>query len=410
MCKNNKTLLKICYEKSIFEDNFYEYNNQYIMDFSLTEEHIMIRDAARDFAQTELLPGVIERDNAQTFPDELVRKMGEVGFLGIMVDPKYGGSGMDAISYVLIMEELSKIDASASVMVSVNNSLVCYGLEAYGTEEQKQKYLTKLATGEQIGAFCLSEPEAGSDATSQATTAEDKGDYYLLNGTKNWITNGGRAGVYLVIAQTDRSKKHRGINAFIVEAGMEGFHVGPKEDKLGIRGSDTHTLQFNDVKVPKENRIGEDGFGFKFAMKTLSGGRIGIAAQALGIASGSYELALKYSKERKAFGTEICNHQAIAFKLADMHTEVEAARMLVMKAAWDKDQGNNYDMSGAMAKLYASKVAMEQSVEAVQIHGGNGFVKDYHVERLMRDAKITQIYEGTSEIQKIVISRGIIKG
>ena len=380
------------------------------MDFSLTEEHIMIRDAARDFAQNELLPGVIERDNAQTFPDELVRKMGEVGFLGIMVDPKYGGSGMDAISYVLIMEELSKIDASASVMVSVNNSLVCYGLEAYGTEEQKQKYLTKLATGEQIGAFCLSEPEAGSDATSQATTAEDKGDHYLLNGTKNWITNGGRAGVYLVIAQTDRSKKHRGINAFIVEAGTEGFHVGPKEDKLGIRGSDTHTLQFNDVKVPKENRIGEDGFGFKFAMKTLSGGRIGIAAQALGIASGSYELALKYSKERKAFGTEICNHQAIAFKLADMHTEVEAARMLVMKAAWDKDQGNSYDMSGAMAKLYASKVAMEQSVEAVQIHGGNGFVKDYHVERLMRDAKITQIYEGTSEIQKIVISRGVIKG
>ncbi|WNW01622.1 acyl-CoA dehydrogenase [Tenacibaculum sp. HL-MS23] len=380
------------------------------MDFSLTEEHIMIRDAARDFAQNELLPGVIERDNAQTFPDELVRKMGEVGFLGIMVDPKYGGSGMDAISYVLIMEELSKIDASASVMVSVNNSLVCYGLEAYGTEEQKQKYLTKLATGEQIGAFCLSEPEAGSDATSQATTAEDKGDHYLLNGTKNWITNGGRAGVYLVIAQTDRSKKHRGINAFIVEDGTEGFHVGPKEDKLGIRGSDTHTLQFNDVKVPKENRIGEDGFGFKFAMKTLSGGRIGIAAQALGIASGAYELALKYSKERKAFGTEICNHQAIAFKLADMYTEVEAARMLVMKAAWDKDQGNNYDMSGAMAKLYASKVAMEQSVEAVQIHGGNGFVKDYHVERLMRDAKITQIYEGTSEIQKIVISRGIIKG
>ncbi|WP_422089431.1 acyl-CoA dehydrogenase [Tenacibaculum ovolyticum] len=379
------------------------------MDFSLTEEHIMIRDAARDFAQNELLPGVIERDNAQTFPDELVRKMGEVGFLGIMVDPKYGGSGMDAISYVLIMEELSKIDASASVMVSVNNSLVCYGLEAYGTEEQKQKYLTKLATGEQIGAFCLSEPEAGSDATSQATTAEDKGDYYLLNGTKNWITNGGRAGVYLVIAQTDRSKKHRGINAFIVEKGMEGFHIGPKEDKLGIRGSDTHTLQFNDVKVPKENRIGEDGFGFKFAMKTLSGGRIGIAAQALGIASGSYELALKYSKERKAFGTEICNHQAIAFKLADMYTEIEAARMLVMKAAWDKDQGNSFDMSGAMAKLYASKVAMEQSVEAVQIHGGNGFVKDYHVERLMRDAKITQIYEGTSEIQKIVISRGLIR-
>lgn len=380
------------------------------MDFNLTEEHIMIRDAARDFAQTELLPGVIERDNAQTFPQELVRKMGDLGFMGIMVDPKYGGSGMDAISYVLIMEELSKIDASASVMVSVNNSLVCYGLEAYGSEAQKEKYLTKLATGEQIGAFCLSEPEAGSDATSQSTTAIDKGDHYVLNGTKNWITNGGRAGVYLVIAQTDREKGHRGINAFIVEKGMEGFDIGPKEDKLGIRGSDTHTLQFNDVKVPKENRIGEDGFGFKFAMKTLSGGRIGIASQALGIASGAYELALKYSKERKAFGTEICNHQAIAFKLADMATEIEAARLLVMKSAWDKDQGNNYDMSSAMAKLYASKVAMEQTVEAVQIHGGNGFVKEYHVERLMRDAKITQIYEGTSEIQKIVISRGVIKG
>ena len=379
------------------------------MDFNLTEEHIMIRDAARDFAQTELLPGVIERDNTQTFPDALVRKMGELGFLGIMVDPKYGGSGMDAISYVLIMEELSKIDASASVMVSVNNSLVCYGLEAYGTEEQKQKYLTKLATGEYLGAFCLSEPEAGSDATSQATTAIDMGDHYVINGTKNWITNGGRSDVYLVIAQTDREKGHRGINAFIVEKGMEGFDIGPKEDKLGIRGSDTHTLQFNDVKVPKENRIGEEGFGFKFAMKTLSGGRIGIAAQALGIASGAYELALKYSKERKAFGTEIHNHQAIAFKLADMYTEIEAARMLVMKAAWDKDQGNNYDMSSAMAKLYASKVAMEQTVEAVQIHGGNGFVKEYHVERLMRDAKITQIYEGTSEIQKIVISRGITR-
>jgi len=380
------------------------------MDFSLTEEHLMVRDAARDFAQTELLPGVIERDNAQTFPDSLVRKMGELGFLGIMVDPKYGGSGMDAISYVLIMEELSKIDASASVMVSVNNSLVCYGLEAYGSEDQKQKYLTKLATGESIGAFCLSEPEAGSDATSQKTTAIDMGDHYLLNGTKNWITNGGRAGVYLVIAQTDKEKRHKGINAFIVEKGMSGFDIGPKEDKLGIRGSDTHTLQFNDVKIPKENRIGEEGFGFKFAMKTLSGGRIGIAAQALGIASGAYELALKYSKERKAFGTEICNHQAIAFKLADMYTDIAAARMLVMKAAWDKDQGNNYDMSSAMAKLYASKVAMEHTVEAVQIHGGNGFVKEYHVERLMRDAKITQIYEGTSEIQKIVISRGVIKG
>lgn len=380
------------------------------MDFSLTEEHLMIRDAARDFARTELLPGVIERDEKQEFPSSLVKKMGDLGFMGIMVDPAYGGSGMDATSYVLVMEELSKIDASASVIVSVNNSLVCYGLEAFGTEDQKQKYLTKLATGEMVGAFCLSEPEAGSDATSQATTAIDKGDHYILNGTKNWITNGGRSDVYLVIAQTDRDKGHRGINAFIVEKGMEGFEIGPKEDKLGIRGSDTHTLQFNDVKVPKENRIGEDGFGFKFAMKTLSGGRIGIAAQALGIASGAYELALKYSKERKAFGTEICNHQAIAFKLADMFVEIEAARHLVMKAAWDKDQGNNYDQSSAMAKLYASKVAMEQSVEAVQIHGGNGFVKEYHVERLMRDAKITQIYEGTSEIQKIVISRGLIKG
>jgi alkylation response protein AidB-like acyl-CoA dehydrogenase len=380
------------------------------MNFNLTEEHIMIRDAARDFAQTELLPGVIERDNKQEFPNELVRKMGDLGFMGIMVDPKYGGSGMDAISYVLVMEELSKIDASASVMVSVNNSLVCYGLESYANDAQKDKYLKKLATGEYLGAFCLSEPEAGSDATSQSTTAIDKGDYYLLNGTKNWITNGGRSDVYLVIAQTDRDKGHKGINAFILEKGMDGFHIGPKEDKLGIRGSDTHTLQFNDVKVPKENRIGEDGFGFKFAMKTLSGGRIGIAAQALGIASGAYELALKYSKERKAFGTEICNHQAIAFKLADMYTEIEAARMLVMKSAWEKDQGKNYDMSSAMAKLYASKVAMEQTVEAVQIHGGNGFVKEYHVERLMRDAKITQIYEGTSEIQKIVISRGVIKG
>ena len=410
MCKNNKSLLKICYEIDIFTFLNYEYNNIYKMDFSLTEEHKMIRDAARDFAQTELLPGVIERDHKQEFPQELVKKMGDLGFMGIMVDPKYGGSGMDSISYVLVMEELSKIDASASVMVSVNNSLVCYGLQTYGTEDQKQKYLTKLATGEQIGAFCLSEPEAGSDATSQATTAIDKGDHYLINGTKNWITNGGRSDVYLVIAQTDREKGHKGINAFIVEKGMEGFHIGPKEDKLGIRGSDTHTLQFNDVKVPKENRIGDDGFGFKFAMKTLSGGRIGIAAQALGIAAGAYELALKYSKERKAFDTEICNHQAIAFKLADMYTEIEAARMLVMKAAWEKDQGKNYDMSSAMAKLYASKVAMEQTVEAVQIHGGNGFVKEYHVERLMRDAKITQIYEGTSEIQKIVISRGVIKG
>lgn len=380
------------------------------MDFNLTEEHVMIRDAAREFAQTELLPGVIERDEKQHFPDSLVKKMGDLGFLGLMVAPEYGGSGMDTISYVLVMEELSKIDASASVIVSVNNSLVCYGLEAFGSEAQKQKYLTKLATGEFLGAFCLSEPEAGSDATSQKTSAIDKGDHYLINGTKNWITNGGRADVYLVIAQTDRHKGSHGINAFIVEKGTEGFHIGPKENKLGIRGSDTHTLQFNDVKVPKENRIGEDGSGFRFAMRTLSGGRIGIASQALGIASGAYELALKYAKERKAFGTEICNHQAIAFKLADMYTDIEAARHLVMKAAWDKDQGNNYDVSSAMAKLYASKVAMEHTVEAVQIHGGNGFVKDYHVERLMRDAKITQIYEGTSEIQKIVISRNLIRG
>lgn len=379
------------------------------MNFKLTEEHLMVRDAAREFAANELLPGVIERDNTQSFPIEIIRKMGQLGFMGIMVDPKYGGSGMDTISYVLIMEELSKIDASASVMVSVNNSLVCFGLEAYGTEDQKQKYLSKLATGEYIGAFCLSEPEAGSDATSQQTTAIEKEDHYIINGTKNWITNGGIADVYLVVAQTDRSKGHRGINVFILEKNTAGFNIGPKEDKLGIRGSDTHTLQFNDVKVPKENRIGEDGFGFTFAMKTLSGGRIGIAAQALGIASGAYELALKYSKERKAFGKEIANHQAIAFKLADMYTEIEAARLLVMKAAYDKDQGNNYDTSSAAAKLYASKVAMTQTVEAVQIHGGNGFVKDYHVERLMRDAKITQIYEGTSEIQKIVISRAILK-
>ena len=379
------------------------------MDFTLSEEQRMIQEAARDFAQNELLPGVIERDEAQKFPTEQVKKMGELGFLGMMVDPKYGGSGLDTVSYALVMEELSKIDASSSVVVSVNNSLVCWGLEAFGNEEQKQKYLTRLATGEIIGAFCLSEPEAGSDATSQKTTAIDKGDHYILNGTKNWITNGGTAEVYLVIAQTDRDKGHKGINALIVEKGMEGFEIGPKENKLGIRGSDTHSLNFNDVKVPKENRIGEDGFGFKFAMKTLSGGRIGIAAQALGIAAGAYELALKYSKERKAFGTEIANHQAIAFKLADMHTQIEAARYLVYKSAWDKDQGNNYDLSSAMAKLYASQVAMDTAIEAVQIHGGNGFVKDYHVERLMRDAKITQIYEGTSEIQKIVISRSITR-
>jgi alkylation response protein AidB-like acyl-CoA dehydrogenase len=378
------------------------------MNFTLSEEQQMIRQAARDFAQQELLPGVIERDEAQKFPAEQVKMMGELGFLGMMVDPKYGGSGLDTLSYVLVMEELSKVDASASVIVSVNNSLVCWGLETYGTEAQKEKYLTRLATGEIIGAFCLSEPEAGSDATSQKTTAIDKGDHYLLNGTKNWITNGSSADVYLVMAQTDAGKKHKGINALIVEKGMKGFEIGPKENKLGIRGSDTHSLNFNDVKVPKDNRIGEDGFGFKFAMKTLAGGRIGIAAQALGIAAGAYELAKKYSKERKAFGTEIMNHQAIAFKLADMHTQIEAARFLVYKAAVDKDQNNNYDLSGAMAKLYASQVAMDTAIEAVQIHGGNGYVKDYHVERMMRDAKITQIYEGTSEIQKIVISRSIL--
>ncbi len=378
------------------------------MEFSLTEEQLMIQQAAKDFAQSELFPGVLERDDAQSFPDDLVRKMGELGFLGMMVDVKYGGSGLETLSYVLAMEELSKVDASASVMVSVNNSLVCWGLETYGTEEQKQKYLTRLASGEVLGAFCLSEPEAGSDATSQKTTAVDQGDHYLLNGTKNWITNGGRAEVFLVIAQTDLDKGHHGINALIVEKGMTGFEIGPKENKLGIRGSDTHSLLFNNVKVPKENRIGQDGFGFKFAMKTLAGGRIGIAAQALGIAAGAYELALNYSKQRKAFGTEISNHQAIAFKLADMHTKIQAARYLVYRAACDKDLGNDYDLSGAMAKLYASEVAMETTVEAVQIHGGNGFVKDYHVER-MRDAKITQIYEGTSEIQRIVISRAIIK-
>ena len=379
------------------------------MDFKLTEEHIMIRDAARDFAKTELLPGVIERDNKQKFPTQQIKMMGEMGFLGMMVDPKYGGGGMDTLSYALTMEEISKIDASASVIMSVNNSLVCYGIEKYADEEQKQKYLTQLATGEKLGAFCLSEPEAGSDATSQKTTAIDKGDYYLLNGTKNWITNGNSADYYIVIAQTDKDKKHKGINAFIVEKEWEGFEIGIKEDKLGIRGSDTHSLMFTDVKIPKENRIGEDGFGFTFAMKTLSGGRIGIASQALGIAAGAYELARDYSKVRKAFGTEICNHQAIAFKLADMHTNIEAARLLVYKSALDKDQGNNYDMSSAMAKVFASQVAMEVTVEAVQVHGGNGYVKEYHVERLMRDAKITQIYEGTSEIQKIVISRGLLK-
>lgn len=378
------------------------------MNFELSEEQLAVRDAARDFAQNVLKPGVIARDNEQRFPAEEIKQLGELGFMGMMVDPKYGGSGMDTISYVLAMEELSKVDASCSVVVSVNNSLVCWGLETFGSEEQKQKYLTPLAKGEKIGAFCLSEPEAGSDATSQRTTAVDMGDYYLLNGTKNWITNGSSASTYLVIAQTDVEKGHRGINALIVERGMEGFIVGAKEDKMGIRGSDTHTLMFQDVKVPKANRIGEDGFGFKFAMKTLSGGRIGIAAQALGIASGAMELALAYSKERKAFGKEISKHQAIAFKLADMATDIEAARLLCLKAAWLKDNGKNYDQASAMAKLYASSAAMKHTVEAVQIHGGYGFVKEYHVERLMRDAKITQIYEGTSEVQKIVISRGLL--
>lgn len=379
------------------------------MNFELTEEHLAVQQAAREFAQTELLPGVIERDEKQIFPKEQIKKMGELGFLGMMVDPKYNGGGMDSVSYVLAMEEISKVDASASVVMSVNNSLVCWGLETFGTEEQKQKYLTRLATGEIIGAFCLSEPEAGSDATSQRTTAEDKGDYYLLNGTKNWITNGNSASVYLVMAQTDPEKKHKGINCLIVEKGMEGFTVGKKEDKLGIRGSDTHSLMFQDVKVPKENRIGEDGFGFNFAMKVLNGGRIGIASQALGIASGAFELALKYSKERKAFGKVISEHQAIQFKLADMATNIDAARLLCLQAAYLKDAKKDYTQAAAMAKVFASKVAMDVTVEAVQIHGGYGYVKEYHVERLMRDAKITQIYEGTSEIQKMVISRGILK-
>jgi alkylation response protein AidB-like acyl-CoA dehydrogenase len=379
------------------------------MNFELSEEHLAVKEAARDFAQNVLKPGVIERDNEQRFPADEIRQLGELGFMGMMVSPEYGGSGMDTLSYVLAMEELSKVDASTSVCVSVNNSLVCWGLETFGSEEQKQKYLVPLAKGEKIGAFCLSEPEAGSDATSQKTTAIDMGDHYLLNGTKNWITNGSSASTYLVIAQTDAEAGHKGINAFIIEKGMEGFVIGAKEDKMGIRGSDTHTLLFNDVKVPKENRIGEDGFGFKFAMKVLSGGRIGIAAQALGIAAGALELSTAYSKERKAFGKEISKHQAIAFKLADMATDIEAARLLVYKSALDKDNGRNYDQSSAMAKLYASKVAMEHTVEAVQIHGGYGFVKEYHVERLMRDAKITQIYEGTSEVQKIVISRNVLK-
>lgn len=379
------------------------------MNFNFTEEQLAVRDAARDFAQKELLPGVIDRDTKQEFPAEQMKMMGELGFMGMMVDPKYGGGGMDTVSYVLAMEEISKIDASASVCMSVNNSLVCWGLEKYGTEDQKQKYLPKLTSGEILGAFCLSEPEAGSDATSQRTTAEDKGDHYLLNGTKNWITNGNSASVYLVMAQTDPEKKHKGINTLIVEKDMEGFTVGKKEDKLGIRGSDTHSLMFSDIKVPKEHRIGEDGFGFNFAMNTLNGGRIGIAAQALGIAAGALEFSIAYAKERKAFGVEISKHQAIQFKLADMATKIEAARLMCLKAAQLKDAGEDFSHASAMAKLYASEIAMESTVEAVQIHGGYGYVKEYHVERLMRDAKITQIYEGTSEIQKIVISRGLLK-
>jgi len=378
------------------------------MDFNLTEEHLMIQQAARDFAQSELLPGVIERDEHSKFPTEQVKMMADLGFLGMMVDPKYGGSGLDSVAYVLAMTEIAKVDASAAVVMSVNNSLVCAGLEKYCNEEQKMKYLVPLAKGEVIGAFCLSEPEAGSDATSQKTTAIDKGDHYLLNGTKNWITNGATASTYIVIAQTDVEKKHKGINAFIVEKGWAGFDIGPKEKKMGIRGSDTHSLMFSDVKVPKENRIGDDGFGFNFAMSVLNGGRIGIASQALGIATGAYELALKYSKERKAFGKEISQHQAIAFKLADMAVQITAAKLLCMKAATEKDAGLDISESGAMAKLYASQVAMDTTIEAVQIHGGNGYVSEYHVERMMRDAKITQIYEGTSEIQKIVISRSIL--
>lgn len=379
------------------------------MNFQFTEEQLMIQKAARDFAQTELLPGVIERDEQQKFPAEQIKKMGELGFMGMMVDPKYGGGGMDTVSYVLAMEEISKVDASASVSMSVNNSLVCWGIETYGTEEQKQKYLVPLATGQSIGAFLLSEPEAGSDATSQRTTALRDGDHYVINGVKNWITNGNSADYYVVIAQTDVEKGHKGINAFIVEKAWPGVTVGAKENKMGIRGSDTHTIMFQDVRVPAENRIGEDGFGFTFAMKVLSGGRIGIAAQALGIASGALELAIKYSKERKAFGKEIMHHQAIAFKLADMATDVEAARLLCLKAAWLKDQHENYDVASATAKLFASQIAQTVTNEAVQIHGGYGYVKEFHVERLMRDAKITQIYEGTSEVQKIVISRALLK-
>lgn len=380
------------------------------MEFLLTEEQLAVQEAAREFTKNELLPGVIERDKNMKFPKDEVRKMAEMGFLGMMVDTKYNGGGMDTLSYVLAMEELSKVDSSCSVIMSVNNSLVCWGLEVYGNENQKEKYLTKLASGQWIGSFCLSEPEAGSDATSQRTTAIDMGDHYLINGTKNWITNGGSSSIHLVIAQTNTELGHKGINAFIVETSWPGVSIGAKEDKLGIRASDTHTIMYTDVKVPKSNRIGEDGFGFKFAMKVLSGGRIGIAAQALGIAAGAYELAVKYAKEREAFGKPIAQHQAIAFKLADMATEIEAARLLVYRAAWLKDQGMDYTGAAAMAKLFASEVAMKHTVEAIQVHGGYGYVKEYHVERLMRDAKITQIYEGTSEMQRIVISRNILSG
>jgi len=379
------------------------------MIFELSEEHLAVQEAAREFAQKELKPGVIERDATMAYPYEQVRRMAELGFMGIMSAPQYGGGGMDTLSYVLAMEEISKVDNSCSVIMSVNNSLVCWGLEEYGTEAQKEKYLSKLATGEWIGSFCLSEPEAGSDATHQRTTAVDMGDYYLLNGTKNWITNGGTSRIHLVMAQTYPEKGPRGINTFIVDAQWEGVKIGAKEDKLGIRSSDTHSIMYTDVRVPKENRIGEDGFGFKFAMKTLAGGRIGIAAQALGIAGGAYELALEYARQREAFGKPIGQHQAIAFKLADMATEIEAAKLMVYRAAWMKDQGMDYNAAGAMAKLYASEVAMRTAIEAVQVHGGYGFVKEYHVERLMRDAKITQIYEGTTEIQKMVISRELLR-
>jgi alkylation response protein AidB-like acyl-CoA dehydrogenase len=380
------------------------------MIFKLEEEHISVKESAREFALTRLKPGVIERDSAMIYPTEFVKEMGEMGFLSMMADPSYGGSGMDTLSYVIAMEEISKIDSSCSVIMSINNSLVIWGLEKYGTEDQKQKYIPRLTSGDEVGCFCLSEPEAGSDATSQRTSAIDMGDHYLLNGVKNWITSGGKANIQLVIAHTNKDKGHKGINAFIVERDWEGISIGPKEDKMGIRSSDTHSISYADVKVPKENRIGEDGFGFTFAMKTLEGGRIGIAAQALGIAAGAYEMAVDYAHQRETFGKPIGQHQAIAFKLADMAMDIEAARMIVYRAAYLKDTGQDFGYASAMAKLIASEAAMKHTVEAVQIHGGNGYVKEYHVERLMRDAKITQIYEGTSEIQRIIISRNVLKG